>query len=152
MQHFKIHELVDRAHFDQFGEKCWDYFNPNFLQALDDLVDFFSDLANDYCPVVVNNWHSGGPYQLRGMRTLAQAVQQGAPHSEHRYDPDPNNTHLVNAADCTIGKYSAEEARRIIKSHQEHALLNRIMRLEGKVSWNHIDCKPIENRIYIFTA
>jgi hypothetical protein len=149
MKYFKAFELVDRKTYEEKGEEALLLFNPELLLVLDDLVDFFSDLKGEHVPVTVNNWHTGGSNEWRGLRTMAKAAELKSPKSEHRYEPD---VHLGNAADCTIGYYSAEEARGIIIAHQDHPLLARIMRLEDKVTWVHLDLMKVANRIHLFTA
>ncbi len=136
MKFFKIQELIDRATYQKWNGRAWMFFNPNALEALDGLREFFNT------PVIVNNWWDGeGNMQYRGYRPENCTV--GAKFSEHKKG---------NAFDCTVTGYMAEDARRIILENQDNPLLRRIMRLEAKVSWVHFDCKEVKNRIYIFRA
>jgi hypothetical protein len=139
MKHFQLYELVDKVTFQQFGDAAWQFFNPEALQALDDLRDFFN------CAITINNWweNPNGPYQWRGFRTPEKAAELGAPHSQHA---------LGNAFDCDIGTLDAEEARRIIIENKDNPLLSRIMRLEDKVRWVHFDLMKVPERIHLFKA
>ena len=110
------------------------FFNSKALVALDNLRDFFR------ASITVNNWHIGGRFQFRGYRP--QDCKVGAKLSQHR---------LGNAFDCDIKGYTAEEARQKILQNQNNPLLEKIMRLEGKVGWLHFDLKPPNNRIHVFS-
>ena len=131
---FKLQELVDKETFEEYGPKAWMFFNSKALVALDNLRDFFK------ASITVNNWHIGGRFQFRGYRP--QDCKVGARLSQHR---------LGNAFDCDIKGYTAEEARQKILQNQNNPLLEKIMRLEGKVGWLHFDLKPPNNRIHVFS-
>lgn len=135
MKHFKTYELVDQKTYEEKGEKALELFTPEILEALDGVREFFDE------PITVNNWFIGGKFQWRGYRTPEKAKMLGAPNSEHAKG---------NAFDFDIKGVSAEEARRVIKLNQNDPLLQGIMRLEANVSWVHIDCKPVNSRIYLF--
>jgi hypothetical protein len=137
MQYFKAYELVDRLTYEKMGENALSLFTPEILEALDGVREYFDE------PITVNNWFSGGKFQWRGYRTPEKAKMLGSPNSEHAKG---------NAFDFDIKGISAEEARRVIKLNQNDPLLRGIMRLEANVSWVHIDCKPVNNRIYLFKA
>jgi hypothetical protein len=137
MRNFKLYELIDKETYNEQGARAWNLFNPEALIALDDLRDFFG------VPITINNWFNGGSFQWRGFRTLEKAIELGAPHSQHAYG---------NAFDCDISGISAEDARKTIIEHKDGALLKRIMRLEGKVSWLHFDLMPVADRIHVFTV
>jgi len=134
MKYFELYELVDRATYQKWGEDAWNLFNPDILEAIDGVREFFN------VPCYINNWWGGhGNNQFRGYRPPNCPV--GAVLSEHKKG---------NAADMTIDGVDAEEARRIILENKDDSLLCKIMRMENKVSWVHIDCKPVHNRIRLF--
>jgi hypothetical protein len=137
-RHFKIYELVDKKTFDRFGLHAWMFLNPTALQALDGIRDFFTELRGKDTPVIVNNYHSGGPFQYRGLRPLSCAI--GAEYSQHR---------LGNAFDCDIKGVSAERARQIILEHKDDPRLAMITCIEADVNWLHFDCRNIPDRIRI---
>ena len=136
MKHFYLSELVDRATYAKWGELAFGLFSSDLLTALDDLRDYFD------VPVTVNNWYGGGPYQYRGYRSPECRV--GAEHSYHRRGM---------AADFDVQGLEAETVRLMILQHQNEPLLNKIQRLEAKVSWVHMDVGQIpegKQRIYVF--
>lgn len=135
MIYFKPIELVDPKTYERMLDGCLELFNPQALQALDDLREFFG------VPVIVNNWHEGGPFRYRGYRP--PEYKGGAKFSQHR---------LGKAFDCDIHGFTAEEARTRILKHKDNPLLCLIMRLEGGVNWLHFDLKPVQERIEVFHA
>ena len=137
MKHFLVEELVDKETYQKMGNDALMLFNPAALRALDNLREFFG------CPVTVNNWHVGGPFEWRGYRTKEKAAALGSPNSEHAKG---------NAFDCDIAGYTAEEARQKILANKNNALLVEIMRMEGGVNWLHFDLKPVPERIRVFKA
>jgi hypothetical protein len=139
VKYFKTYELVDRATYESVGDEALTlFFNPNALQALDDLREFFGS------SITVNDWYwRKGGFQWRGYRTPKKAAELRSPYSQHRYG---------NAFDCDIKGYTAEQARHMIILNKDDILLSKIMRLEAKVTWLHFDLKPVENRIYLFNT
>jgi len=136
MKFFQLYELVDKNTYQQFGDAAWQFFNPEALQALDDLREFFN------CAITINNWWEGkGSFEWRGFRTPEKAAELGAPHSQHA---------MGNAFDCDIHGFDAEKAREIIIAHKDEPLLSRIMRLEDKVNWVHMDLLSVPDRIHLF--
>jgi hypothetical protein len=138
MRHFQAYELVDRETYEKMGDGSLSLFNTEALIALDALRDFFGK------NIIVNNWHSGGSMQWRGLRT--EECKVGAKFSQHRKG---------NAFDCTIQGVTAKEARSVIIAHQNDPLLSRIMRIEDGVSWLHFDLGTPpkgKGRIYLFKA
>jgi len=135
MKYFHPYEIVDRATYDRFGIASFNLFNPDALQALDDLREFFD------APVVVNNWKTGGSFQWRGLRN--SRYPKFNPGSQHSFG---------NAFDLDVHGYTAEEARAKIIENKDSPLLSKIMRLEGGVNWVHFDLLPVINRIYVFKA
>jgi hypothetical protein len=131
-RHFKIYELVDEKTFDRHGLRAWEFFNPQALRALDNLREFFG------APVTVNNYHTGGPFQFRGLRPRSCDV--GADFSQHR---------LGNAFDCDIKGVPAEQARQVILDQPDHPQFALINCIEGNVNWLHFDCRNIPDRIRI---
>jgi len=135
VKYFKAYELVDEKTFKEKGETALSLFNPEALQALDDLRDFFG------VSIVINTWHSGGEFQWRGYRTPEKAKELGSPNSQHAKG---------NAFDCDIKGYSAEDARQFILKNKDNPKLKRIMRLEGNVNWVHWDLLQVPDRIHVF--
>ena len=139
MNHFELHELIDRATFQKYGEEAWKLFHPDALEALSGIREFFD------VPVTVNNWWNGvGSFQYRGYRPPDCRI--GALQSYHKRGM---------AFDLDIRYHEADDVRRIILENQDNPLLAKIRRLEADVSWVHFDIgEPPEgkDRIYLFKA
>lgn len=131
-KHFSIEELVDRATFEQFGQKAWMFFSPIALRQLDNLRDYFGE------PVTINNWKQGGQFQFRGFRPRAYSL--GGEFSQHR---------LGNAFDLDVKGMAASAVRQEILTHKDHLLLKDINCLEDKVNWVHFDCRNCLERILV---
>jgi len=137
MKYFELHELVDRATYQKYGDKAWELFEPDSLIMLDDLRSFFN------AGITVNTWwgHPQG-YQYRGYRPPDSKV--GAPRSYHKRGM---------AFDCDVKGYTAADVRKIILENKDNPLLQKIMRMEADVTWLHIDRGSIpegKERIYVF--
>ena len=134
MKYFELYELVDRTTYELWGEDAWTLLNPNLLYSIDGIREFFG------VPCYINNWYGGyGSNQYRGYRP--QVCPVGAEFSEHKKG---------NAADMTIKGWYTGDARNLIMENQNNPLLVKIMRMERDVTWLHIDCKIVSNRIYLF--
>ena len=140
-KHFQLYELVDKTTFYKHGVGAWKFLNPEALRMVDDVRDFFN------VPIICNNWWGNNNHnalQYRGYRPPECTV--GAPYSEHRKG---------NAFDLTVKGVTAEEARQRIMDDRDNPLLERVMRIEAKVNWLHIDhglLKVGQPRPYIFNA
>ncbi len=139
MKYFDLQEMVDRTTYLQWGNDAWLLFNPDLLESVDGIREYFG------VPCWVNDWWDGhGQNQYRGYRP--QNCPIGAEFSEHKKG---------NATDMTISGVSAEEARQEIRKNKDHPLLCKIMRMEKGTPWLHIDCgvpPQGKDRIYLFTA
>ncbi len=143
MKHFQPFELVSPAVYAVSGDNSLSLFDPEALQALDDLREFFG------CSITINNWKSGGQFQRRGYRTLQNEMAvnpKSTGHSAHQ---------LGKAFDCDIQGYTAEQAREKILQNQDNPLLAKIQRMEASVPWIHFDtvAPPAGmRRIHLFKA
>jgi hypothetical protein len=146
MKNFQLYELVPKETYEKMGEAAWYLFRPTALQMLDDLHDFFTEYKGEKIVISVNDWYWGGNRQYCGWRPEVVVDVDGHPigagHSWHK---------AGGAFDAHFKAYTAEEARQIILSHKDHPLLQKIMRLEDNVSWVHLDNKPGNPRIHIFS-
>ena len=137
MKYFKLPELIDRNTFMRHGEDAWKLLDSNALDALDSVREFFN------APITVNSWWEGrGSFQYRGYRP--QDCPVGSQNSYHKRGM---------AFDFDVKGYTAEDARKVILENQDNPLLEKIQRMEDKVSWVHIDIGAVpkdKQRIYLF--
>lgn len=97
-------------------------------------VDFLDSVRELLGPMVINDYHTGGARQWRGLRL--PHCPQWSPGSQHSYVAASGK--LCTAFDATCLEYTAAEAREILLE-KNPALLGR---LEDDVSWLHADMGP----------
>ena len=135
-KYFGVKELVCSHTYDRWGESSWAYLSTDWLETL--LVIRRDILAR---PMTCNH----GAAQQRGLRCNRCDLVRSAKRvylSGHV---------LGRAGDFGVAGMTAEEARRAIISKQD--LLPHPIRLEGGVSWLHIDTLPqcgIKDKVYVF--
>lgn len=135
-KYFKPQELVDRETFQRFGESSYMFFDIRLLKTIDGIREYFRK------PMVINNWHLGGKFSSRGLRTPTNTI--GAPYSQHRFG---------RAVDFHIFGISAEEVRKEIIKNQNIFPFNEITAIEKDVTWVHIDFRNIDYQgIYLFNG
>ena len=129
-EYFKIQELVDRNTYEKWGEAAWMFLRPEALYSLDGIRKYFNKR------VFVNNWAFGGDFQWRGLRPPTCTV--GVWYSQHRFG---------NGFDCDVEGVTADEVRGEIVTNENHPLFTHITCLETDITYVHLDCRNIENRI-----
>lgn len=118
---FDIRELVYPEIFKERGEKCWELLDRRLLESL-------QSLRSKFGIITVNNWHIGGDFDERGLRSFFTAT--GAKFSQHRFG---------RAADCSFKYHTAEEVRQYVLAHpQEFPFITCV---ERDVSWFHFDVR-----------
>jgi len=125
-KYFKIYELVPKKLYTKYGEKAWRYISRGLIHDLDHLKEVFNNGS-----MTINNYHWNGDREWSGIRTHESPWYNYG--SQHSY---------ANAVDIVFSKYSAEEVRQYILSHQDEFIW--ITRLEENVSWVHMDCANTE--------
>lgn len=140
-KYFDIDELVCNHILDRFDEeRAWD-----FLDTIALLVILILRENILQSPMYCNN-HKKGVYQ-RGMRCkMCELVKE----KNYAY----LSAHLLGKGfDFTVLGMTAEEARKKIKAMS--SILPCQVRIEGGVTWLHIDVLPqhgITQKVYEFTA
>lgn len=134
---FQVRELVCSHVFSKWGERSWQFLSTDYLH---NLLVIRRDILQ--MPMVCN--HDGA--EQRGLRcNMCRMVKEkkAAYLSSHI---------LGRAGDFSVQGLTAQEARSRIRAMQN--LLPYPMRMEGGVSWLHIDTLPqfgIEAKVYEFT-
>lgn len=135
---FDIDELVCNHTAAKWGDRAWQFIDTDFLHAL--LI-----IRRDILKAPM--WCNSSTLHQRGLRcNLCELVQN----KKSVY----LSAHILGkAGDFTVEGMTAEEARTLIKANAH--LLPCNIRLEGGVSWLHIDVLPQEGviaKVYEFRA
>lgn len=142
-KYFCVEELVDKATFVKYGDKCWQFICPRLLETLLILREGLDKKMS------INSWKYGGSQQQRGLRHNRSSMvknKAGIYLSAHMEG---------KAVDITVDGMSAEDARNWIKENEY--LFPYKLRLEHKkngvpISWLHVDVYSYEKnpKIYFF--
>ena len=135
-QFFDIDELVCNHTLAKWGDKVWQFLATDYLHAL---LIIRRDILRR--PMYCNGF---GKYQrgLRCNKCPLVAEKESVYLSPHV---------LGQAGDFTVEGMTAKEARTLIRANAH--LLPCNIRLEGGVSWLHIDTLPqvgVTDKVYVF--
>ncbi len=135
-QFFDIDELVCNHTLAKWGDKAWQFLATDYLYAL---LIIRRDILRR--PMYCNGF---GKYQcgLRCNMCPLVAAKESVYLSSHI---------LGRAGDFTVEGMTAKEARALIRANAH--LLPCNIRLEGGVSWLHIDTLPqvgVTDKVYVF--
>ena len=134
--YFQIKELVCDHVFSAWGQRAWQFLDTEYLH---DLLIIRRDILK--VPMTCN--HSNA--NQRGLRcNRCQLVKE-------KTKPYLSSHVLGRAGDFTVEGMSAQEARSLIRNNAH--LLPYPLRMEGGVSWLHIDTLPqygITEKVYEF--
>lgn len=135
-KYFKIEELVCNHIYDKWKDVAWQFLDTDYLHAL---LVIRKDILKS--PMTCN--HDSA--KQRGMRCNRCELV--------RHKPSVYlSAHILGkAGDFTVSRMTAEEARQKIKSNAH--LLPCNIRIEGGVSWLHIDVLPqsgVTQKVYEF--
>lgn len=135
---FTIDELVCNHTYQKWGEKSWQFLDTAYLH---NLLVIRRDILQ--LPMICN--HEGA--NQRGLRcNLCELVKE-----KNEVYLSPHK--LGKAGDFTVQGITAQEARSRIRNNAH--LLPYPLRMEGGVSWLHVDVLPqygITSKVYEFTA
>lgn len=137
-KYFDVLELVCEHTYSQWGEKSWQFLDTEFLH---NLLVIRRDILQ--LPMICNHDNAN----QRGLRcNLCQIVKD----SGELY----LSSHIFGrAGDFTVKGLTAQEARSRIRNNAH--LLPYPLRMEGGVTWLHIDTLPqtgINQNVYEFKA
>ncbi len=126
-RHFKIEELVPREMFKKYGDKCWDFLDPQLIESIDTIKDRFSAGT-----ATINNWLWNGNRNWSGIRTPDSSYY--SPSSMHSWG---------RAVDIVFSKYSPDEVRQDIINNPD--IYPYIKGLELDITWVHLDTRSRES-------
>ena len=146
--YFKIQEFVSPKVYNKYGENAWKFLCPRLLHTMlivRTLVDK---------PITINNWHTGGSFKQRGLRSnlgyiFAKYFKRGKLYLSGHV--------LGRAVDFDVKGMTAEEVRQWLKTISKH--LPYKIRLEHKmkgkfITWVHLDLiwEAKNKKIYFFNV
>jgi len=132
-KYFTIEELVDPNTFDKWGERSWMFLCPRLLRNL----LFMRECIGK--PFTVNNWHKGGRFDERGLRSNVSAIVRKKTKEGKLY----LSAHTMGkAVDFVVKDMEAKEVREWAKENE--ADFPYKARFENKIngkqiSWVHMD-------------
>lgn len=147
-KYFKIQELVSPTVYKKYGESAWKFLCPRLLYTM---LIIRVALGN---PITVNNWHKGGSFKQRGLRSnlgyiFLSKFKKGILYLSGHV--------LGKALDFDVKGMSAEEVRWWIRNNEDKFPYK--IRLEnymnGKpISWVHLDLiwEMKNKKVYIFNV
>ena len=128
-RYFTLHELVDRPTYEKYGAFAWNFFDTRMLESLFVIRDKIIKK-----PMTINNWHMGGKFSQRGLRTnLSPEVL--AKTKENKLSMSAHST--GKGWDFDVKGMTAAEVRSLIQA--KASLLPYPVRLEKDVNWVHVD-------------
>lgn len=144
--YFKIQELVGPRTYKKYGEKAWQFIDVKLLHAL------LLIRKGTGKPITVNNWHNGGSFSQRGLRSNLQQIFKGYFNRDILY----LSGHVMGkAVDFDVQGMKAEEVRDWIVENEK--IFPFKLRLEHhlkgkKINWVHLDVFYYEpnHKIYLF--
>lgn len=147
-KYFVPQELVDKQTFIKYKHDSWQFISTELLHTLLVLRELIGK------PFYLNNWHIGGDFDERVLRTnLCDIVQDRTTKKILYLSGHP----LGMAADFTVKGMTADEVRSFISQNADK--LPYKVRLEYKVlstgktiTWVHIDVKWLKRnpKVYFF--
>ena len=135
---FIIQELVPKFMYDKFGERCWQLLDPRMLRGLQQLRDRFG-------PLVVNDWHTGGYFQQRGLRTWEFFIDDDEPieYALELYASSRSQHKYGRGIDCHSLAYTADEMREEVISGNIETEFTAIESFPG-MAWFHGDVRSVK--------
>jgi len=132
-RYFAPHELVGRRTFEKFGSKSFGFFDDRLLEAL---FIIRNELEME---ITVNNWHRGGGFSQRGLRSNIQPICKKRTVRNSLY---LSSHTLGKGVDFDVKGMRANEVRKWIKDNA--FLFDFKIRLERKykgkyINWVHLD-------------
>jgi len=138
-KYFKVGELVGSRTHRASGENAWYYLDYRLLYTL---LIIREKLGK---PITINK----GRQKQRGLRSIAQQMVKNKVYKNKLY----LSMHLFGkAVDFDVKGMTAKQVRGWIRANEE--LFPFKIRLEGGVSWCHVDTKWMDKnpKIYTFTV
>lgn len=132
-KYFQSYELLPPALYNSIAE------DQRWL-LLDDRVVWTADQLRDlYGAATCNNWKSGGPYSLRGMRPFNTST--GSLYSQHKFG---------RALDLNFANATPDEIRADMKKNPAREAYKFIRGIEEGVTWFHFDVRNRDKILFFY--
>lgn len=128
LKYFKIEELVGPRTTQRYGDRALRFFDLRLLETIITARELLKK------PITVNNWHNGGQFSQRGLRTNIQQIVKDKSDGNKLYI----SAHILGKAlDFDVQGMTAGQVREwfVANSH----LMPYKIRLEDGVTWVHLD-------------
>ena len=147
-KYFTIQEFVGTATYKKYGRTAWKWIDKDLLETM---LIIRQTIGR---PITINNWHVGGKYSQRGLRTIVQQLVKNYFYKGSLY----LSAHLFGkAVDFDVKGMTANEVREWLIDHKE--ILPHKIRLENKlkgkyISWVHLDVfwEEKNEKVYLFNV
>ncbi len=143
---FDIREFVPRATFERWGANATWFISPLAVLVAEFYKEFWTqhfkeqDAGVDRVAIVINNWHTGGPYQYRGYRP--PECTEGAKESQHRFHNAFDCEIVIIKKDGSRKEADYKEIHRVIQENEALFLSQGITCVEDvsiATGWLHTD-------------
>jgi len=132
-EYFSIKELVSKAVYKKYGESAWKFMCPRLLHTL---LIIRKEVGK---PITINNWHNGGVFSQRGLRSNVGSIFLSKFKKGRMY----LSAHVMGRAiDFDIKGMTAPGVRNWLETIEDK--LPYKIRLENEmngkqISWVHLD-------------
>ena len=131
-KNFTIQEFVDPDTYNKFGDKSIWFIDQTLLRIVQQLRDEFG-------PITINNWDSGGNRKWSGLRTNSSPYYK--PYSQHSFG---------RAADLLFTDTSIDDVSKSILSREYDWKRMGLGGIELGKSWLHIDTRNSNNLVKFY--
>lgn len=146
--YFLIEELVDKKTYKAHGQRAWKFFS---IELLETMLIVREDIG---LPITVNNWHKGGRFSQRGLRTNISPMVLKKSAIGRLY----LSAHMMGKAlDFDVKGMNADEVRKWFVVHRKELphkirLENKINKTGKTISWVHLDVidESHNEKVYLF--
>lgn len=146
-EYFDIRELVDKETYDKYGEKAWQFMCPRLLHTM---LVIRKELDKS---ITVNNWHIGGSFSQRGLRTNMQPIVKA---KKNLY----LSAHLMGRAlDFDVKGMTSHEVRNWLVANASKLpypirLENKFAKTGKEITWVHLDVfyNDKNSKVYLFNV
>jgi hypothetical protein len=157
-QHFDVREFVPRHIWESFGTASTWFVSPKIVCIAEFQKSFWTTyfknkLGNDKVKsvaIVINNWHTGGDKQWRGLRT--SKCTEGAENSQHRYMNAYDSEIWVVMNDGSRVEADYNEIHDVIQKNETEFLANGVTCVEDvsiATGWLHTDIRWVVDQKHI---